>query len=362
MVNDILVKRLAPAVFMAGLATTQRMHKRTKTTLFIVFLVLAILAAAIYLRKKAPPEAARLLPESDGIVYLNLRPLRSATHFDQRPIARDPEYQHFIDATGFVFERDLDEAAFALHQMPNTAGPNGLVAFSEVFVGRFDGKKLARYFESQARTRETYSGHEVYEIPSEGRTVRVTQLGYDLVAVSNAPTAEQIHSICDRYRAAALPFAGSTLLSQHYGEVPLLSIAWGIGKIGLPLGENGSLKILGMKIPLPEDTTFIASLRWAGALRLRVEEIAPTDLTATTSAEGLETMLSLFRTIENNLGDKAGNPEIRSVLNSMKVDHHRNRAVVTVTLPDSLLQQIIAAPENLTPVRAQPGQSAPAAK
>ena len=111
------------------------MRKRTSTTLLIVFLVLAILAAAFYLRKKAPPEAARLLPESDGIVYVNLRPLRTATHFDQRPVTHDPGYQAFIDATGFVFERDLDEAAFALHQMPDPSGPNGLVAFSEVFEG-----------------------------------------------------------------------------------------------------------------------------------------------------------------------------------------------------------------------------------
>src|SRR5450755_3408903 len=223
------------------------MRKRTSTTLLIVFLVLATLAAAFYLRKKAPPEAARLLPESDGIVYVNLRPLRTATHFDQRPVARDPGYQAFIDATGFVFERDLDEAAFALHQMPDPSGPNGLVAFSEVFEGRFDGKKIAKYLESQATSQENYSGHEVYSIPSEGRTVRVTQLGYDMVAVSNAPTAEQIHSILDRYRTAALPFAGSTLLSQHYGDVPLLSLAWGIGKIGLPLGDDGGgLKILGL--------------------------------------------------------------------------------------------------------------------
>lgn len=330
------------------------MQKRTRNTLLVVLLVLAALAAAIYLRKKAPPEAARLLPESDGIVYLNLRPLRTATHFDQRPVAHDPEYQQFIDATGFVFERDLDEAAFALHQMPNPNGPNGMVAFSEVFEGRFDGKKLAKYFESQASAHETYSGHEVYEIPSNGRTVRVTQLGYDTVAVSNTPTAEQIHSILDRSRTAALPFAGSTLLSQHYSDVPLLSLAWGIGKIGLPLGENGKLKILGMKIPIPDDTTFIASLRWTGALRLRVEEIAPTDGAAMNTAEGLDTMLSLLRTLEHSLPGNQGNPEIQGVLNSMKVDHHGNRAVVTATVPDSLLQQIVATPSRLG---ATPGDS-----
>ena len=55
-------------------------HRRTKLSIAIVLVVLLLLAGAIYLRKEAPPEAARLLPESDGIVYLNLRPLRAATH------------------------------------------------------------------------------------------------------------------------------------------------------------------------------------------------------------------------------------------------------------------------------------------
>jgi hypothetical protein len=36
--------------------------------------VLLLLAAAVFLRSKAPPEAARLLPESDGILYINLNP------------------------------------------------------------------------------------------------------------------------------------------------------------------------------------------------------------------------------------------------------------------------------------------------
>jgi len=50
------------------------MLKRTRRTLWIVAAVLLVLAAAIYLRFKAPPEAARLLPESDGIVYVSPRP------------------------------------------------------------------------------------------------------------------------------------------------------------------------------------------------------------------------------------------------------------------------------------------------
>jgi len=68
--------------------------------------------------------------------------------------------------------------------------------------------------------------------------VRVAQIGYGMVAVSNYPTTEMIHSMLDRHRTAALPFAGSTLLAQHYHEVPLLSLAWGVGQIALPFGER----------------------------------------------------------------------------------------------------------------------------
>ena len=39
------------------------MLRRTRRTIWIVAAVALLLAAAIYLRFKAPPEAARLLPE-----------------------------------------------------------------------------------------------------------------------------------------------------------------------------------------------------------------------------------------------------------------------------------------------------------
>ena len=126
------------------------MLRRTRRTLWIVATVLLVLAAAIFLRFKAPPEAARLLPESDGIVYVNLRPVRALLHSDVRPVGRAPDYQAFIDATGIDWERDLEEAAVALHRMPDPRGPNGPVAYSMVLVGKLDGKRLARYLEAHA--------------------------------------------------------------------------------------------------------------------------------------------------------------------------------------------------------------------
>jgi hypothetical protein len=321
-------------------------HRRTKLSIAIVLVVLVLLAGAIYLRKEAPPEAARLLPESDGIVYINLRPLRAATHFDQHPVEHSPEYQHFIDATGIQFEHDLDEAAFAIHRMADAKGPNGALAFSEVFVGHFDGRRLADCLASIAASQETYAGHTIYDVSSEGRTVRVVLLGYDIVAVSNTPSSEQIHSMIDRYRTAALPFSGSSLLSKYYSKLPLLSVAWGIGQIGQPLA-NGGARVLGLKLPLPPDSTFLASLTWIGKIHLRVTQIAPTDAAAADTTESLETILVLVKSMANTPGAGTYDTDARALINSIVVERHRNEAVLTATLPTALLQRAMNHPQEL---------------
>src|SRR5258708_39682680 len=201
-----------------------QMRRRTRYSLLLMMALMVALAVVLVLRKTAPPEAARLLPESDAIVYANLKPLRLATHFDRTQVTRSPDYQHFVDATGIVPERDLDSAAFALHRMDDPNGPNGPVGYSEVFEGRFDGERFARYRSSIAPAKENYAGHDISTSPvgdgKETRPFRIAQIGYDAIAASNMPTPEQIHSILDRHRAAASPFPGSSLLSAPYRDVP----------------------------------------------------------------------------------------------------------------------------------------------
>ncbi len=303
----------------------------------------------VFLRSKAPPEAARLLPESDGIIFINFRPIRIFFHKDLKPPQRVPEYQQFIDATGIDWERDLDEAAIALHRMQDPRGPNGPVAYSLVLVGKLTGKRLNAWLDAHATSRETYAGHTVYSIPSEGRTVRVAQIGYDMVAVSNTPTPEQIHSMLDRHRAAALPFAGSTLLSRHYHDVPLLSLAWGVGQIGLPFSESGAIKVFGLSLPLEDDSTIIASvapaLPMAGSLRLKVEEIAPTEEVAANQAAALATLVTLARGFtaplpENSAGSGLANRGLKELLKTAEVTQKHDRVEVTATLSPSLLSAL----------------------
>ncbi len=327
------------------------MPQRTRSRLLLLLLVLLVLAAAI-VYEKSPPRAARLLPEADAIVFLNLSPVRFATHLDTKPVPHSPEYQQFIDSTGILFERDLDQVAFALHRIPDPSGPNGGVAFSEVFLGRFDPQRLAAYLATVATTRESYAGHEIFTIPvglpagptshiiPTGRLLRVTQLSPGTIAASNAPTPEQIHAMLDHARAAASPFSGPTVLAGLYPEVPVLSPIWGIGQIGLPFAEAGRVSAFGLHLPLADTTPFIASLRYTTGLHLRVEQIAATEADAQHSAERLITLISLFRQMQQIAQLDSNTAQLRGVMDSLKIEHRGDRAILTATIPLELVQRV----------------------
>jgi hypothetical protein len=239
--------------------------------------------------------------------------------------------------------------------MPDPNGPNGQVAYSMVLVGKLTGRKLNDWLDAHATSRETYAGHTIYNIHSQDRTVRVTQIGYDAIAVSNTPTPEQIHSMVDRHRTAALPFTDSTLLNQHYHDVPLLSLAWGIGQIGLPFNESGAINIFGFSLPLQSDSIIVASLRWTGALHLRVEEIAPSEEKAASQAASLATLVTLAGGISGPLGDNPANNGLRELLKTTEVTQKRERVVVTAQLSPAFLASLeqAANPKETLPPQSQ---------
>jgi hypothetical protein len=349
------------------------MNRRTRRTIWIVAAVLVVLGAAIFLRYVAPPEAARLLPESDGILYFNVSAVRGFVHFkDLKPPQHAQDYQQFIEAIGVDPERDVDVAAIALHRMADPSGPNGPVAYSMVLVGKITGARLNGWLEAHAAARESYAGHTIYSIPSEGRTVRVAQIGYDMVAISNFPTTEMIHSMLDRHATAALPIAGSTLLQRHWNylflptprlTVPLLSrrLAWGVGQIGLPFSDgcnepasedrpagqehiqglpvpsNCTISVFGLSLPLKADSTIVASAAptLEGQLRLRIEEETPSEEAAARQAAALSVLAALARGFSEPLAANAANNSLRELLKTAAVSQRRNLVVVTATVGHS---------------------------
>jgi hypothetical protein len=322
------------------------MNRRTRRTLWVVAAVLILLAVAIFLRSKAPPEAARLLPESDGIIYFNLRPVRAFFHKDLKPPERVPEYQQFIDAIGIDPERDLDEAAIALHRMPDPNGPNGPVAYSMVLVGKITGQRLNAWLAPRREPRVLRRPHRLLDSlrgPHGARGADRLRHGGRLQHAH--PGADSLHHRPPSH--AALPFAGSTLLRRHYHDVPLLSLAWGVGQIGLPFSESGAIKVLGLSLPLESDSTIIASLRWTGTLHLRSRR-SPHRRGGRRQAAALATLVTLARGFTVPLADNAANKGLKELLGTAEVTQKHDRVVVTATIDRSLFSET-AAEQNVPP-------------
>src|SRR5262249_16643370 len=149
-----------------------------------------------------PPEAARLLPQADGFLYVNLKNLRRAGLPGKLPVvSHEPEYEQFIQATGFQFENDLDEAAFAIHY-PLKRG-TGEPRYSEVLIGKIQGQRLRDYLRQISQSVESYRSIDIYNIPLEGRMLRISILGIDTVAASNVGDPQVIRGMIDRSRKLA---------------------------------------------------------------------------------------------------------------------------------------------------------------
>src|SRR5438309_2291934 len=94
--------------------------RRTFPLVLAVVVIAAAVTLAVQLRKHAPPEAARLLPAADAFIYVNLGWARKANGGNPLPpVSHDPEYERFLQATGFEFERDLNSVAVAVHYPEN---------------------------------------------------------------------------------------------------------------------------------------------------------------------------------------------------------------------------------------------------
>ena len=98
--------------------------RRTFPIVLSVLIVAGAIAVAVQLRKHAPPEPARLLPSADGFLYVDYSWVRKSHGKPFNPVVHDPEYEQFIQETGFDYERDLDSVAFAIHYPESWPGPS----------------------------------------------------------------------------------------------------------------------------------------------------------------------------------------------------------------------------------------------
>ncbi len=332
--------------------------RRRLPIILAVLLIAGAVALAVVLRKHAPPEPARLLPGADGFVYVNLGWMRRANISGELPaVPHDPDYEKFIQATGFQFERDLDEAALAIHYPAKSPGSKPDSArqprFSEVFVGKIDGERLRQYLRQISSSVENYQTRDIYSIPLEGRTVRVAVLGVDTVAASNLDDPLVIRGIIERSRKLASPFGGPALLRQYYKEVPFASLGWAVFKIQ-PSGDIFASGPIGW---FPRPATVVASVRYLGAVHFKAQAFAGSDEEANQLVQRIDTFLNVFRTAEATVSTPGPDPDIKAFLDSLRIQSEKRRAVLTATVPLGLIRKALAeAPSSVIP-ESQPAQS-----
>lgn len=328
----------------------RRSTRRALWTILAVLIIAGVIGAIFLLRKRAAPEAVRLLPDAQGYVYINLKPLRHAGVLNEvAPITGEPEYKEFVSQTGFEVERDLDEAAFAIHP---ASAPNGETRYSEIFIGRIDSGRAAKYFAHISRFMERYRDFEIYNVPVEGRTVRITLLGPNMAAVSNTESPDTIHGMIDRYKQMARPFGGPALVREYYKHRPLGSIMWTILRVS-PETTSASASqpprnmfILpgGYDLFFPPETVIVGSVRYTGSIDIKAEAFTTGDDAARRITEQLGAFLSLFQSIESST--QAGGPDkdVKAFFDSLKVEQEGSRAMLTAQVPPGFLKKALSEP------------------
>ena len=327
-----------------------RFRRRIPALVGVLLFVLAV-AAIVELRKHAPPEPARLLPGADGYLYINLKWMRRADIAKHLPeVPHDAEYEQFIQETGFQFERDLDQAAFAIHYA--SPATHGETRFSEVFIGRVDGDRLRAYLKKLASSTETYRAIDIYSIPLENRTLRIAILGVDTVAASNYDDPAVIHGIVDRSRKLASPFGGPALLRQLYKYVPQLplpSLAWAVFKVP-PSTLSSAIPATTALPQSSKPVRVVASVRYFGAIHFRAEAFTPSQDLAKVLAEQAGNFLDVFRSAEASVGGATSDQDFKRAMDSIKIEQKNDRAVLTATVPAELIRKMVAeAPGQLSP-------------
>jgi hypothetical protein len=340
--------------------------RRRIPTLFGVLLVVAAIASVVFLRKHAPPEAARLLPQADGFLYLNLKHLRRAGVPGQLPpVSHDPEYEQFIQATGFQFENDLDEVAFAIHYPTKQQTQ---MRYTEVFVGKIEGQRLRDYLQKISKTVESYRSIDIYSIPIEDRIFRVAILGVDTVAASNQSDPRVMEGIIDRSRKLASPFGGPSLLRKYYKYVPIseryvpfASMGWAVFRVD-PAADNAAAGPLGISFLFSKPAVVVASVLHLGAVHFKAEAFTDDEDEAKRVSDQLNAFLAVFHSAETSVGKSGPDPDIKKIFESLQIKQHNERTVLTAIIPAGVIQKALTGPSEGSPLDRAMSPPAPSPK
>lgn len=309
------------------------MGKHRKLLILALLLVTAAAGFLLYRRGAGAPESARLLPEGDRLVYVNLRPVRLFWDLSKsKPVELEGNYRDFVDQTGIQFERDLDEIAVSWQEMSTTRGPD--LESAAIFTGRFEAAKLKAYLQKISSQAETYRGLTIYSVPNGDHAVRVCILDSSRIATSTKNSNEAIHGIIDRMHGSA---EGPWLVRTYYRNVPGTSLAWMIDRIRSDsrMPEQAFIP----RVSFLDNTIAVGSLRYNGSLLVRADIFAVSEADAKRVLDSTNTFLALSGFLGKSSGIR-DDVDVKAALNSIQVEQKANVVTITAECSARLLQKI----------------------
>jgi len=327
----MLVSRLVPRRWKIGLFT------------LLVVVVAAGIVTFAYLRYRQPSLTLRLLPDTaEAYIYVDLRPIRTVTEIKPGTLVEDEEVRAFSRETGIVPEQDLEEAAIGVlpAEPVRSGGPSAPERrFAETFAGNFDEAKLIDFLRKRATTVDRYDGTEIFVIPREDRTVRISILDSRIVAVTNSTSADPIQRIIDRFhrrQAARAP----DFVRRNFDRVPLGAIAWAIARMNSG-PDQGVLPLPGgIEFKVPYNTEVIASVRVLSSLELRAEAKLKDEAAAQRLSNEIGTYLTLFNAVEMAVGTKGADADVKQLFQNLKLERDKERVIVSAQVPLRFLQKL----------------------
>ncbi len=83
---------------------------------------------------------------------------------------------------------------------------------------------------------------------------------------------------------------------------------------------------------------------------MRGEAFTKDEDTAAQLTQQVNTFLAIFHSAEISVSGQTPDPDIKKALDSLKVEQKKDRTVLTATIPEALLQKMVAeAPGQLAP-------------
>jgi hypothetical protein len=109
----------------------------------------------------------------------------------------------------------------------------------------------------------------------------------------------------------------------------------------------------------------VSSVRYLGTIGMKTEAVTGSEDDAKQLSEQVGTFLNLFRNAEITVSGQASDADVKQFFESLKIEQHKERAVLTATIPPGFVKKAIAeSPEQLSgePAPSAPAEAAPVKK